>query len=339
MLKQIKTAALTALGLATIAAPAAAEGEVNVYSYRQPELIKPLTDAFTKETGIKVNVAYLKKGMVERLQAEGDRSPADLVLTVDISRLAAVVNAGVTQPVTSDALKANVPALYHDPENHWWGLTTRARIVYASKDRVAEGEVTTYEDLADPKWKGRICTRSGTNAYNVALTAAVIHHLGEEGAKTWLEGVKANLARKPQGNDRAQVKAIWSGECDISIGNTYYMGKMLSDDEQKAWADSVNIVFPTFEGAGTHVNISGVAMTKSAPNKENALKMMEFLTSPVAQEIYAEANFEYPIAPGTEPTGLVKGWGEFTADDVNLMTLAALRSAALKLTEQVDFDN
>ena len=339
MLKQIKTAALTALGLATIAAPATAEGEVNVYSYRQPELIKPLTDAFTKETGIKVNVAYLKKGMVERLQAEGDRSPADLVLTVDISRLAAVVNAGVTQPVTSDALKANVPALYHDPENHWWGLTTRARIVYASKDRVAEGEVTTYEDLADPKWKGRICTRSGTNAYNVALTAAVIHHLGEEGAKTWLEGVKANLARKPQGNDRAQVKAIWSGECDISIGNTYYMGKMLSDDEQKAWADSVNIVFPTFEGAGTHVNISGVAMTKSAPNKENALKMMEFLTSPVAQEIYAEANFEYPIAPGTEPTGLVKGWGEFTADDVNLMTLAALRSAALKLTEQVDFDN
>ena len=339
MLKQVKTAALTALGLATIAAPAAAEGEVNVYSYRQPELIKPLTDAFTKETGIKVNVAYLKKGMVERLQAEGDRSPADLVLTVDISRLAAVVNAGVTQPVTSDALKANVPALYHDPENHWWGLTTRARIVYASKDRVAEGEVTTYEDLADPKWKGRICTRSGTNAYNVALTAAVIHHLGEEGAKTWLEGVKANLARKPQGNDRAQVKAIWSGECDIAIGNTYYMGKMLSDDEQKAWAESVNIVFPTFEGAGTHVNISGVAMTKSAPNKENALKMMEFLTSPVAQEIYAEANFEYPIAPGTEPTGLVKGWGEFTADDVNLMTLAALRSAALKLTEQVDFDN
>ena len=339
MLKQIKSVTLSALALAAVAAPAAADGEVNVYSYRQPELIKPLTDAFTKETGIKVNVAYLKKGMVERLQAEGDRSPADLVLTVDISRLAAVVNAGVTQPVTSDALKANVPALYHDPENHWWGLTTRARIVYASKERVAEGEVTTYEDLADPKWEGRICTRSGTNAYNVALTAAVIHHLGEEGAKTWLEGVKANLARKPQGNDRAQVKAIWSGECDIAIGNTYYMGKMLSDDEQKAWAESVNIVFPTFEGAGTHVNISGVAMTKSAPNKENALKMMEFLTSPVAQEIYADANYEYPIAPGTEPVGLVKSWGEFTVDDVNLMDLAALRGTALKITEQVDFDN
>lgn len=338
MIENIKRVTLAALGLA-IASPAIAEDVVNVYSYRQPELIKPLTDAFTKETGIKVNVAYLKKGMVERLQAEGARSPADLVLTVDISRLAAVVNAGVTQPVSSAALEANVPAAYRDPENHWWGLTTRARIVYASKERVTEGEVTTYEDLADPKWKGRICTRSGTNAYNVALTSAVIHHLGEEGAKTWLEGVKANLARKPQGNDRAQVKAIWSGECDIAIGNTYYMGKMLNDPEQQAWAESVNIVFPTFENAGTHVNISGVAMTKSAPNKENALKMMEFLTSPVAQEIYAEANFEYPIAPGTEADDLVKSWGGFTADDVNLMELAKLRSAALKLVETVDFDN
>ncbi|MGR3636502.1 MAG: Fe(3+) ABC transporter substrate-binding protein [Shimia sp.] len=322
---------------ASLAAPVFAD-EVNVYSYRQPELIKPLTDAFTAETGIKVNVAYLKKGMVERLQAEGDRSPADMILTVDISRLAAVVNAGLTQPITSDAITANVPAQYRDPENHWFGLTTRARIVYASKDRVADGEVTTYEDLADPKWAGRICTRSGTNAYNVALTSAVIEHHGVEGAKTWLEGVKSNLARKPQGNDRAQVKAIWAGECDISIGNTYYMGKMLSDDEQKAWADSVRIVFPEFEGKGTHVNISGVALTKSAPNKENAVKMMEFLTSPAAQEIYAKANFEYPIAPGTEADALVTGWGDFTADDVNLMTLAGHRSDALKITEEVDFD-
>lgn len=320
-----------------IALPAVAE-EVNVYSYRQPELIKPLTDAFTAETGIKVNVAYLKKGMIERLQAEGDRSPADVILTVDISRLAGVVNAGLTQPVDSETLKANVPADYRDPENHWYGLTTRARIVYASKDRVADGEVTTYEDLADPKWQGRICTRSGTHAYNVALTSAVLHHNGEEATKTWLEGVKSNLARKPQGNDRAQVKAIWAGECDISVGNTYYMGKMLADDEQKAWADSVNVIFPTFENGGTHVNVSGVAMTKSAPNKEAALKMMEFLTSPKAQEIYAKANYEYPIAEGTEADALVQGWGSFDADDVNLMTLAGNRDAALKLIETVDFD-
>lgn len=336
MLSHIKFAPL-AIATATVAAPALAD-EINIYSYRQPELIKPLTDAFTAETGVKVNVAYLKKGMVERLQAEGERSPADLVFTVDISRLNAVVEAGLTQPVMTDTLQANVPAQYHAPDGAWWGLTTRARIVYASKDRVKPGEVTTYEDLADPKWKGRICTRSGMHAYNVALTSAILFHNGEEGTKTWLEGVKANLARKPQGNDRAQVKAIWAGECDISVGNTYYMGKMLADPEQKAWADSVNVVFPTFEKGATHVNISGVALTKSAPNKENAIKMMEFLTSPKAQEIYAHANFEYPIAPNTKADDIVTSWGTFTADDVNLMELAARRGAALKLIEEVDFD-
>lgn len=332
----LKSSVLAAAAL-SVAAPAIAQ-EVNIYSYRQPELIAPLTDAFTAETGIKVNVAYLSKGMIERLQSEGDRSPADVVLTVDISRLAAIVNAGLTQPVSSDTLKANVPAQYRDPDANWYGLTTRARIVYASRDRVADGEVTTYEDLADPKWQGRICTRSGTHAYNVALTSAMIEHLGEDGARDWLEGIKSNLARKPQGNDRAQVKAIWAGECDVAIGYTYYMGKMLSDEEQKEWAESVKVVFPTFENGGTHVNISGVAMTKAAPNKENALKLMEFLTSPTAQEIYAKANFEYPIAPGSQPDPLVASWGSFTADDVNLMTLAGHRATALKLTEEVDFD-
>ncbi|PYG34549.1 Fe(3+) ABC transporter substrate-binding protein [Pelagimonas varians] len=328
------TTALTALA---VAAPAIAE-EINIYSYREPALLQPLTDAFTAETGINVNVAFLNKGMIERLQAEGKRSPADLIFTVDISRLAAAVNAGLTQPVTSDVLTTNVPDIYHDPDGHWWGLTTRARIVYASKDRVADGEVTTYEDLADPKWKGRICTRSGTHAYTIGLVSAMIEHHGAEETKTWLEGVKSNLARKPQGNDRAQVKAIWSGECDISLGNTYYMGKMLSDSEQQEWANSVNVLFPTFEDAGTHVNVSGVAMTKSAPNPENALKMMEFLSSPMAQEIYAEANFEYPIAPGSEAVDLVKSWGSFDADSVNLMTVAGHRATALKLVEEVDFD-
>ena len=329
--------ATTALALIAATSPALAE-EVNLYSYRQPELLAPLTDAFTEATGIDVNVAFLDKGMVERLQAEGDRSPADLVFTVDISRLSAVVNAGLTQPVESDVLNENVPEQYRDPEGHWFGLTTRARIVYASKDRVDPSEVTSYEDLADPKWEGRICTRSGTHPYNVALVSAMLHHHGEEETKTWLEGVKSNLARKPQGNDRAQVKAIWSGECDISLGNTYYMGKMLEDDEQTEWAESVNVLFPEFEGASTHVNISGVAMTKSAPNRENALKMMEFLTQPEAQEIYAHANYEYPIAPGTEADALVQGWGSFEADDVNLMTLADLRADALRIIEEVDFD-
>ena len=312
--------------------------EINIYSYRQPFLIQPLTDAFTEQTGIKVNVAYLRKGMIERMKAEGKRSPADVVLTVDISRLAAVVEANLTQPVLNKTLEKNIPTIYRDPDNHWFGLTTRARIIYASKDKVPDGEVTTYENLADPKWTGRICTRSGTNAYTVALTSAIIHHHGAEKAEEWLRSVKNNLARKPQGNDRAQVKAIWAGECDISIGNTYYMGKMLKDPEQKAWADSVRIVFPVFENGGTHVNISGIALAKHSPNKENAVKLMEFLSSPEAQKIYAFANFEYPIAPNAEPAELVKNWGTFTPDDVNLMDLAKLRSTALKLTEIVDFD-
>ena len=312
--------------------------EINIYSYRQPFLIQPLTDAFTEQTGIKVNVAYLRKGMIERMKAEGKRSPADVVLTVDISRLAAVVEANLTQPVLNKTLEKNIPTIYRDPDNHWFGLTTRARIIYASKDKVSDGEVTTYENLANPKWKGRICTRSGTNAYTVALTSAIIHHHGAEKAEEWLRSVKNNLARKPQGNDRAQVKAIWAGECDISIGNTYYMGKMLKDPEQKAWADSVRIVFPVFENGGTHVNISGIALAKYSPNKENAVKLMEFLSSPEAQKIYAFANFEYPIAPNAEPAELVKNWGTFTPDDVNLMDLAKLRSTALKLTEIVDFD-
>jgi len=312
--------------------------EVNIYSYRQPFLIEPLTTAFTDKTGIKVNIVYLRKGMIERMKAEGKRSPADVVLTVDISRLSALVEAGLTQQVVSQTLSTNVPEKYRDPAGHWFGLTTRARIIYVSKERVRTGEIKSYEDLADPKWRGKVCTRSGLNAYNLALTSAIIHHHGEDYAKKWLDGFKQNLARKPQGNDRAQVKAIWAGECDLSIGNTYYMGKMLKDPEQADWAKSVNIVFPTFEGGGTHVNVSGIGMAKFSPNKDNALALMEFLSSGEAQEIYATANFEYPIAPGTKVDDLVESWGSFNADNVNLMTIAKLRKKALKLTEIVDFD-
>ena len=312
--------------------------EVNIYSYRQPFLIEPLTSAFTDKTGIKVNIVYLRKGMIERMKAEGKRSPADVVLTVDISRLSALVEAGLKKQVVSQILSTNVPEKYRDPAGHWFGLTTRARIIYVSKERVRTGEIKSYEDLADPKWRGKVCTRSGLNAYNLALTSAIIHHHGEDYAKKWLDGFKQNLARKPQGNDRAQVKAIWAGECDLSIGNTYYMGKMLKDPEQADWAKSVNIVFPTFEGGGTHVNVSGIGMAKFSPNKDNALALMEFLSSGEAQEIYATANFEYPIAPGTKVDDLVKSWGSFNADNVNLMTIAKLRKKALKLTEIVDFD-
>lgn len=329
---------LFALALVGMSLPVAAE-EVNIYSHRQPELIQPLLDAFTAETGIDVNVAFVDKGMAERLVAEGARSPADLVLTVDIARLIEVVNAGVIQPVDSSVLMANIPAEYRDPGNLWFGLTSRARVVYASKERVKDGEVTTYEDLANPKWKGRICTRPFTSDYNVALTAAVLAHHGADYTKAWLEGIKANLAKKPDGVDRDQVKAIWAGECDIALGNTYYLGQMISDPEQKDYADAVRIVFPVFDGGGTHMNISGIAMTKAAPNHDAALKLMEWLSSDKAQKIYAETNFEFPVKPGVPRSDLVQSWGEFTPDTLTLAEVAAQRPDALKLIDEVDLDN
>jgi iron(III) transport system substrate-binding protein len=329
---RLSTFALLACSVPTLAQ------EINVYSHRQPELIQPLVDAFTKETGIAVNVAFVDKGMAERLQAEGDRSPADLVLTVDIARLMQIVDAGVTQAVQSDVLEADIPAELRDPNDHWFGLTSRARVVYASKDRVQPGEVTTYEDLASDKWKGRLCTRSGLHDYNVALLGAIIVHHDEAYATKWAEGLKANLARKPDGGDRDQVKAIAAGECDIALGNTYYIGQMLANPEEKDAAEQVSIIFPTFEDGGTHLNISGVAMTKSAPNRENALKFMEWLASDEAQRIYAETNYEFPVKPGVERSDLVKSWGEFTPDATPLADIAKARATALKIMETVDFD-
>jgi iron(III) transport system substrate-binding protein len=328
---------LLALSLCAVALPALAD-EINIYSHRQPELIQPLIDAFTAETGITVNAAFVDKGMAERLVAEGDRSPADLVLTVDIARLTQIVDAGVTQPVQSDVLEANIPAALRDPNDQWFGLTTRARIVYASRDRVAAGEITTYEDLVDPKWQGRICTRSGLNDYNIALLSAYIAHHGEEAAKTWAAGLKANLARKPDGGDRDQVNAIAAGECDIAIGNTYYIGEMLADPEQRAAAEAVQIMFPVFEGDGVHVNISGIAMTKSAPNRENALRFMEWLSGDAAQQLYAETNNEYPVKAGVARSALVASWGDFTPDSLDLTDVASHRAAALRIMEEVNFD-
>ena len=327
---------LALLALA-FASPALAD-EVNIYSHRQPELIQPLLDAFTAETGIAVNIAFVDKGMAERLKAEGDRSPADLVLTVDIGRLIELADAGVTQAVNDPVLAANIPAEFRDPGNQWFGLTTRARIVYAAKDRVSPGEITTYEDLADPKWRGRLCMRSGLNDYNVALTAAYLAHHTPEETIAWLTGLKANLARKPTGGDRDQVKSIWAGECDIALGNTYYIGQMLTDPEQVDFANAVRIDFPVFAGGGTHMNVSGIAMTRAAPNKAAATRLMEWLTSDEAQQIYAGTNHEFPVKADVARSDLVKSWGEFTPDSVSLAEIAANRPAAVKLIETVDFD-
>lgn len=331
----LRTATLAILTAST-ALPAMAD--INIYTTRQPELIEPVMQAFTAETGIDVNLAFVDGGIVERLQAEGARSPADLVMTVDIANLKQIADAGVLAPLDNAALNAAVPAALRDPEGLWFGLTTRARIIYASVDRVADGEVTTYEDLAADTWQGRICTRSGVHNYNLALMSAIIAHHGEEAAADWATGMRENLARRPQGNDRAQVKAIWAGECDISLGNTYYMGKMLTNEEQIAWAESVRIIFPTFENGGTHVNVSGIGLTQSAPNRDDAVQLMEFLVSPAAQAIYSEENFEYPVLDGADVSDMVSSWGTFDADDVNLSDLAGHRGAALRIMEEVNFD-
>lgn len=319
-----------------------ADGEVNVYSYRQPELIQPLLDAFTKETGIETNILFLDKGLVERIQAEGVNSPADILLTVDIARLVEAKEGGVTQPVLNDPIiEKDIPANLRDPEGEWFGLTTRGRVVYASKERVPQQSIT-YEELADPKWKGKICIRDGQHSYNIALFASMIAHHGLDYTRTWLTGLKNNLARKPDGTDRSQAKSIYSGECDIALGNTYYVGLMLTNEqepEEKVWANSVKVIFPNAEDRGTHVNISGVAMTKYAPNKENALKLMEFLASGEAQEIYAKQVFEYPVLSGAQPSDVVKGFGPIKPDTLSLTEIAAHRKEASELVDEVGFND
>lgn len=342
---QLLKNSLAALALATAATafaiPARAEGEVNIYSYRQPDLIKPLLDEFTKETGIATNVLFLDKGLVERIQAEGANSPADVILTVDIARLTEAEEGGVTQALQNDVVNKDIPAHYRDPEGHWFGLTTRGRVVYASKDRVAQDAIT-YEELADAKWKGKICTRDGQHSYNIGLIASMIAHHGEAKAEEWLRGVKNNLARKPDGGDRDQAKAIMAGECDLALGNSYYVGLMMTNEkepEQKDWAAAIKVLFPNNGDRGTHVNISGMALAKNAPNKDNAVKLMEFLSSGTAQKIYAEQVFEYPVLPGAEPSEIVKSFGAIKPDSLALSDIAANRKKASELVDKVAFND
>lgn len=334
------TVTRTLVAAAAMALPlaASASGDVNIYSYRQAYLIEPLLKAFEKETGIDTNVVFAKKGLAERLEREGRNSPADVVMTVDISRLNELVERDLVQGVDSPVLEENIPEHLRNPDGKWFALTTRARLIFTSKDRVKEGEITTYEQLADDKWEGRICTRSGKHPYNIALFSSMIAHHGEEWTEQWLQDVKDNLARKPQGGDRDQIKAIAEGVCDVSIGNSYYYGNMLQDENQRPIAEKVRLVFPNADGRGTHINISGIAMTKSAPNRENAVKLMEFLSSPEAQRIYAEANTEYPANPAVKPSGLVAEWGDIHPDSLPLQTIAENREKAVKLVDRVDYD-
>lgn len=335
----LKPLSLSLLAYGLFSSQAIAAQEVNVYSYRQPFLVEPMLDEFSRETGIRVNVKFAKTGIAEKLVQEGEYSPADVLLTVDIARLSELSDKGLVQPVDSAVLEANIPAQYQDAQNQWFGLTTRTRSVYSSKERVGKlGQDFDYLDLAKPEFKGKICTRSGKHPYNISLVSAMIAHHGEAQTKQWLEGVKANLARKPQGNDTDQVKAVKEGLCDVALGNSYYLGKMLTDPEQKAWAESVYINFPNQQTTGTHVNISGMAMAKYAPNRDNALKLMEFLSGDKAQSMYAEINFEYPVEVGVKRSDLVASWGDFKADTLSLDEIADHHEAAIKLLDQVKFD-
>ena len=339
----VRAAAGFAVTLAAIAglAPAArAQGDVNVYSYREPQLIDPLLKAFTGKTGIRANVVYAAAGLNERLAAEGRNSPADLLFTVDAGRLSEAKDAGLTQPVDSSLLANAVPAQFRDPGNHWFGLTMRARVIYASKERVQQDAIT-YEELADPKWKGKICIRSGQHVYNTSLIATIIGNKGEAFAEEWLKGVKNNLANKPAGGDREQARDIMSGKCDLALGNTYYMALMTKNEkvpEQKQWAAAIRVIFPNAKDRGTHVNISGMAMAKHAPNRANALKLMEFLASDEAQKIYATANNEYPVNPKVPPSEIVLSWGTLKADPLPLENIAKYRRRASELVDKVNFD-
>ncbi len=336
---RMKFAASALLALSVLPVNASADGEVNIYSYRQAFLLEPLLNAFTEETGVKTNVVFAKNGLSERLEREGDNSPADLVMTVDISRLSELVEKDLTASVSNPTLAENIPENLRHPDGKWFALTTRGRMIYTSVERVEEGEITTYEQLADDKWNDRICTRSGKHPYNIALISSMIAHHGEQQTQEWLQGVKDNLARKPQGGDRDQIKAIAAGVCDVAIGNSYYYGAMLEDENQRPAAEKARMVFPNSDGRGTHINISGVALTKSAPNRENAIKLMEFLSAQKAQKIYAEANTEYPANPEVEASGIVASWGDLNPDSLSLQKIADHHDTAVRMVDRVDYDN
>ncbi len=328
---------LTAVALVLTPLLATASGEVNLYSARKEQLIKPLLDKFTEETGISVNLVTGKAdALLKRLETEGRNTPADVLITTDAGRLHRAKEAGVLQPVTSATLDAAIPENLRDPERYWFGLSQRARPIFYVKDKVDPSELSTYEALAGEKWKGRICIRSSENIYNQSLVASMIANDGEQQTETWARGLVANFARPPKGGDRDQIKAAAAGQCDIAIANTYYVGAMLAgkDAEQKAAAEKMGLFWPNQEGRGTHVNVSGIGMTAAARNTDNAKKLMEYLVSEEAQKWYAEVNHEYPVRAGVTRGDILESWGEFKADTLNLSQLGELNGDAVRLMDR-----
>ncbi|PZQ11275.1 MAG: iron ABC transporter substrate-binding protein [Ancylobacter novellus] len=332
--------AAAAILAGAFAAPALA-AEVNVYTTREPGLIKPLLDAYAEKTGTKVNTVFVEKGLAERVAAEGANSPADVLMTVDFGNLIDLVDKGLTQKVSSETLDGAIPASLRDPGGQWYGLSMRARVAYVAKDRAADARGLTYEDLADPKWKGKICIRSGQHPYNTSLVAAVIAKDGRDAAKVWLTGVKANLARKPAGGDRDGAKDIAAGTCDLAVGNSYYVGLMRAGKggpDQQKWAEAIDVALPTFKNGGTHVNVSGAGVAKNAPNKAEAVKLLEYLVSDEAQGVYAQANYEYPVKAGAPVDPILAAFGTLKIDDTPLVEIATKRKEAAALVDEVGFD-
>lgn len=326
---------LTLLLLANL--PAWAQGEVNLYSARQEVLIKPLLDQFSSKTGIKVNlVAGKADALIQRLTSEGINSPADILLTVDAGNLNKAKEMGLFQPVRSQTLEKEVPAAYRDPAGEWFGLSMRARPIMYAKGRVNPADLASYADLADPRWKGKVCVRSSGNVYNQSMVAAMIARNGAAATETWAKGLVANFARPPQGGDRDQIKAVAAGQCDVALANTYYLGGMLnaSQAEEKEAAAKVGIIWPNQKENGVHVNVSGAGVTKHAKNRDNALRLLEFLVSEEAQRWYADVNYEYPVRQGTPISETLAAWGDFKADDLNLATLGEHNAEAVKLMDR-----
>ena len=337
-MKPLSKISLLVTGLLAFGASVAQAAEVNLYTTREPVLIQTLLTEFTQKTGVKVNTVFIKDGLLERVKAEGRRSPADVMLTVDFGNLVDLVESGLTQRVSSKTLNSAIPANLRAANGHWYALSMRARAVYASKDRTPLNAIT-YEDLANPKWKNKICIRSGNHPYNTALIAAYIAHHGEKQAETWLRGVKANLARPASGGDRDVARDILGKICDIGVANTYYVGTMRTGDaEQKRWGNAINVVLPRFKNGGTHVNVSGAVVSKHAPNRKEAVQLLEFLASDHAQAIYAQNGFEYPVKPGVKIDPIIASFGKLNIDSIRLSDIARHRKAANLLVDKVQFN-
>ncbi len=311
---------------------------VNVYSARHYDTDDEVYAAFEAATGIEVNVIDGNSAaLLERLAREGEKSPADLFVTVDAGRLFQAEEAGIFEPTRSEVLEQRVPASLRHPEGLWFGVTKRARVIVVAKDRVAPGAVTRYEDLAQPKWKGKVLIRSSSNVYNQSLLGSIIAAGGEEAAEAWCRGVVDNMARTPQGGDRDQIRAVAAGEGDVAVVNSYYLAKMLaadSDEADREAAAAVQIVFPNQDDRGTHVNISGAGVVRGAPHRDNAIRLLEFLTEPESQALFAGGNKEYPVTASTETVTELAAWGDFEEDKVNAAVFGSEGQKALRIFDR-----